>query len=152
MKLRFAVCAILATLAAGCGESSSPMPLTTPTPVTTPTPSSACSYGLSPSTQQVPMGGGTFATTMTTTPACSWTATADVSWIVINSGSSGMTTGPIAYSVPANSGAVRRGTITASVNGGAAVTLTVIQDGVARFALGGVVREAGPDGGPIAGA
>jgi hypothetical protein len=89
---------------------------------------------------------------MTPTSACSWTATADVSWIVITSGSSGMTTGPITYFVPVNSGDLRRGTIAARTNGGAAVTLTIIQDGVARFALAGVVREVGLNGRAIVGA
>jgi hypothetical protein len=76
------------------------------------------------------MRGGTFTATMTTTSACAWTATADVSWIVITSGSSNTTTGTITYSVPANFGVIRRGDIAARANGGASVTLTVIQEGV----------------------
>jgi len=67
---------------------------------------------------------------MTTTSACGWTAAADVPWIAITSGSSGMMTGTITYSVPANSGDIRRGAIAAQATGRGSVTATVIQDGV----------------------
>jgi hypothetical protein len=119
MKVRYGVGALLLVLTTGCGQSSSPT-----------TPSSSCSYVLSPTVQSVPSGGGTFTATMTTTSTCDWTATADVPWIAITSGSSGMMTGTIIYSVPANAGDIRRGTIAAQATGRGSVTATVIQDGV----------------------
>ena len=121
MKIRYTVSMLLLVFTIGCGQSSSPV-----------TPSSSCSYVLSPTVQPVPSGGGTFTATMTTTSACGWTADADVPWIAITSGSSGMTTGTITYSVPANAGDIRRGTIAAQATGRASVTATVIQDGVSH--------------------
>jgi len=67
---------------------------------------------------------------MTTTSACGWTAAADVPWIAITSGSSGTKTGTITYSVPANSGVIRRGTVAAQATGGMSATVTVIQEGM----------------------
>jgi hypothetical protein len=121
MKIRYGVGMLLLAFIMGCGQSSSPM-----------TPGSSCSYVLSPTMQSVPSGGGTFTAIMTTTSACGWTADADVPWIAIASGSSGMTTGTITYFVPANSGDMRRGTIAAQATGHASVTATVIQDGVSH--------------------
>lgn len=122
MKIRHTVGALLLGLTIGCGRSSSPT-----------TPTSACSYALSPTAQSVPMGGGTFTASMTTTAAgCDWTAATDMPWIAISSGSSGTTTGTIAYSVKPNAGVVRKATIAARANGGASVTVSVTQDGVAQ--------------------
>ena len=119
MKIRYGLGTLLLVLSTGCGQSSSPV-----------TPSSSCSYVLAPTVQPVPMSGGTFTAIMTTTSACDWTAAADVPWITITSGSSGMMTGTITYSVPANTGDIRRGTIAAQATVHAAVTATVIQEGV----------------------
>lgn len=122
MKIRHTVGALLLAATIGCGQSSSPT-----------RPTSSCSYALSPTAQSVPIDGGTFTATMTTTAAgCDWTAAADMPWIAISSGSSGTTTGTIVYSVQPNSDAVRKGTIAARANGGASVTVSVTQDGVAQ--------------------
>ena len=126
MKIRYGVGMLLLVFTTGCGQSSSPV-----TPSSSPVaPSPSCSYVLSPSVQSVPSGGGTFTADMTTTSPCDWTAAADVPWIVIASESSGTMLGTITYSVPANSGDIRRGTISAQAPGRAPVTATVIQEGV----------------------
>jgi len=73
---------------------------------------SSCTYTLS-------TGSDSFASTsaigtITVTPSsssCSWTATSNDSWITITSGNSGTGTGTVTYSVAANSGAARTGTI-----------------------------------------
>jgi hypothetical protein len=121
MKIRYIIGAVLLGVATGCGQSSS---------VTAPT--ASCSYLLSPTTQAVPARGGTYTTTITTTAACQWTAAADVPWIEITAGSSGMTTGTITYFVSGNADAIRRGAINAQVIGRPSVTLTIIQDGVTQ--------------------
>jgi hypothetical protein len=43
---------------------------------------------------------------------CGWTATSNVTWISITSGSSGVGDGTVNYSVAANGGVRRSGTIT----------------------------------------
>ena len=119
MKIQYGAGLLLLVLTTGCGQSSSPV-----------IPGPSCSYALSPTVQPVPMSGGTFTATVTTGAGCGWTATADVPWITITSGSSGTMTGPITYSVSANSGDLRRGAVGAQATGRPSATATVIQDGV----------------------
>jgi hypothetical protein len=119
MKIRYGAGVLLLVLIAGCGQSSSPV-----------MPGSSCSYTVSPNVEGVPSSGGTFTTTMTTTSTCDWTAGADVPWIAITSGSSGTMTGPITFSVPVNTGDIRRGTIAVQSTGRPSVTVTVIQEGI----------------------
>jgi hypothetical protein len=45
-------------------------------------------------------------------PACAWTASSNDSWITVTSGARGTGTGAVAYSVAANTGGARSGTIT----------------------------------------
>lgn len=125
MRLRYVVVMVLLVGTGACGQSSSP---TSPTGSTM----SSCSYAVSPQTQAAPADGGTFTATMVTTAACQWTAAADVPWIAVASGSSGMGTGTITYAVQPNPDVIREGTVTARPNGGASVTVTVIQAGVAE--------------------
>ena len=110
MTIRYAFGALLLVMASGCGQSSSPT-----------NPTASRSYAISPTAQSVPAGGGTFSATVNSTGACTWTAAADVSWITITSGSAGTKTGAITYSVPANAGVARTGTIAARVGATGAV-------------------------------
>jgi hypothetical protein len=72
-----------------------------------------CSYSISPTAQNVGASGGTGNTiTVTTQAGCAWTAASTVSWITINSGSSGSGNGSVGFSVTANTSAARTGTIT----------------------------------------
>jgi hypothetical protein len=119
MKIQYGAGLLLLVLTTGCGQSSSPV-----------MPGPSCSYALSPTVQPVPMSGGTFTATLTTSAGCAWTAAADASWITISSGSSGTMAGTLTYSVPANSGDIRRGTVAAQATGRTSATTTVIQDGV----------------------
>lgn len=81
----------------------------------------ACSYALSPGTQSFASGGGSGTVAMTAASGCSWSATSNASWITINSGASGSGNGTIGFSVAANGGASRSGTITAN---GQSATIT----------------------------
>ena len=74
----------------------------------------ACTYSISPTSQNFSSGGGTGSISVTTQSGCGWTANSNASWITINSGSSGTGTGTISFTVAANTGAARTGTITAA--------------------------------------
>ena len=73
--------------------------------VNTPT----CMPSISPTSQNVAAGGGTG--TVTVSATCQWTATSSASWITITSGASGTGNGTVAFSVAANTGAQRTGTL-----------------------------------------
>jgi hypothetical protein len=82
----------------------------------------SCTYALSPPTQIISTAGGAGTPVSMVAPAgCAWTASADVPWITIAAGGSGTGSGSIPFSVAANTGAARSGTITA---GGQEVTVT----------------------------
>ncbi len=74
----------------------------------------ACAFTLDSSSVSIAAGGGsgTFGVTASS-PNCGWTATSNDPWITITSGASGTGPGSVAYTVAANSGADRVGTITA---------------------------------------
>jgi hypothetical protein len=89
-------------------------------------PLSGCTYSMSPSSQSFDSSGGSGTVQIVSGSGCSWSASADASWISINSGGSGSASGAIRYSVASNPGSdSRSGTI--SVQGDA---FTVYQDGV----------------------
>ena len=71
-----------------------------------------CTYSLSPTSESFSASGGTGSVDVTTQSECDWTATSNASWITITSGSSGTGNGTVNYSVDANTGASRIGTIT----------------------------------------
>jgi RHS repeat-associated protein len=63
----------------------------------------------------LPQGGGTGSVNVSISSGCSWVAASNAGWITITNGSSGAGNGIVGYSVAANGGAQRVGTIT--VNG-----------------------------------
>jgi hypothetical protein len=69
----------------------------------------ACMPGISPISQNVAAGGGTG--TVTVSATCPWTAVSSASWVTITSGASGNGNGTVAFSVAANTGAARTGTL-----------------------------------------
>ncbi|HWW83416.1 MAG TPA: BACON domain-containing carbohydrate-binding protein [Vicinamibacterales bacterium] len=131
MKIRNTIAALLVATSAssvvaittgGCGQSSTPTTPTTPSPTPTPTPNPnpnpnptpnpTCTITLNPTAQSVPLAGGVFFSQVTTSTAdCPWTASADSSWIVIASGGSGNTSGPVTYTVAQNNDVTRTGTL-----------------------------------------
>ena len=85
---------------------------------------SSCTYLISPTTKSFTSSGGSGNVSVTTSSGCSWTATSNVSWITITSGSSGSGNGTVKYSVSANTDTSQRtGTITI-----AGQTFTITQD------------------------
>ena len=83
----------------------------------------ACSYTVSPTTQNIAAGGGASTGSVSTTSGCPWTATSSAAWLSITGGGSGSGNGTVNYSVGANTTtSSRTGTLTI-----AGRTLTVTQ-------------------------
>ncbi len=74
---------------------------------------SCCSYSLLKNSEYFTHSGGIGNVSITTVSRCSWTATSDVPWITITSGSSGNGNGTVDYSVSSSSSTSQRvGTMT----------------------------------------
>ena len=67
-----------------------------------------CAYSISPTSNTLGSPGGTGSVRVTASSGCNWTATSNLSWIAITSGSSGTGNGTVNYSVAANSGTDQR--------------------------------------------
>jgi hypothetical protein len=70
-----------------------------------------CTYAINPASANISLHGGSGSVDVTTDPGCSWTASSNVSWIRISSGSSGTGNGTVSYLVYRNRTA-RTGTMT----------------------------------------
>jgi hypothetical protein len=73
-----------------------------------------CAITLSPTTVSVGAGGGSSTIAITTSSVCSWGAISNDGFIVLTSPSSGSGSGSLTFSVIANTGAARTGTVTIS--------------------------------------
>ncbi len=73
-----------------------------------------CGYSLGSSSANIPAAGGNGSVSLTanTNPGCGWTAVSNENWVTVTGGASGSGNGTINYSVDANAGAARSGTIT----------------------------------------
>jgi uncharacterized protein (TIGR03437 family) len=83
-----------------------------------------CTYSINPTSQSFSSSGGSGSVAVNTQAGCAWTAVSNASFITITSGSSGNGSGTVNYSVAANTGATRTGTMTI-----AGQTFTVTQSG-----------------------
>ena len=73
---------------------------------------SGCTYGVAPAAIPVAAGGGPASFNVTTSgPGCTWTATTDATWITITGSATGTGAGAVGFTVQANPGAARTGTI-----------------------------------------
>jgi Glucose / Sorbosone dehydrogenase/Viral BACON domain/Putative binding domain, N-terminal len=84
----------------------------------------ACSFSIDPSSASYAAGGGTGSVSVTAGSGCGWTAVSNASWIHVTAGGNGNGSGPVSYSVDANAGSARNGTMTIAGN-----TFTVSQSG-----------------------
>jgi hypothetical protein len=75
-------------------------------------PAPACTYSIDPASAAAPAAGGTGSVAVTAGSTCPWTAMSNASWITVTSGASGSSNGTVAYSVAANTGGARSGTVT----------------------------------------
>ncbi len=71
-----------------------------------------CSYSLSPTAASPAAAGGTATVTVTAGTGCTWIANSNANWITIGAGASGTGNGAVTYTVAANTGAARTGTMT----------------------------------------
>jgi hypothetical protein len=101
--------------------------------------SPSCSYSIAPATASVPAAGGTGQVSVTAPAGCSWTANDNTGWINITSGGSGSGNGTVAYSVQANTGSSRTGTLTI-----AGQTFTVTQPAPAAAPLSATLSASTP--------
>jgi len=75
------------------------------------TPGTACAYSIAPMTQSFPASGGTGTVNVTAGAGCAWTAASNAPWIAIISGAAGTGNGAVSFSVTANTGTARNGTL-----------------------------------------
>ncbi|MBF0338966.1 MAG: SBBP repeat-containing protein, partial [Nitrospirae bacterium] len=83
-----------------------------------------CTYTLTPTSKQFLSPGGNGSVNITTTNDCKWAAASNATWITITSSGSGSGNATINYTVAANTGPTRNGTLTI-----AGQTFTVNQSG-----------------------
>jgi hypothetical protein len=75
-------------------------------------PGGSCSYALSSTSVAIPANGGSSTINISTSSVCSWFAVSNDGFIVLTSPSSGSGNGSVTFSVAANTGAARSGTLT----------------------------------------
>jgi hypothetical protein len=92
--------------------------------------SPGCSFAISPESQSFNPPGGNGEVTVTAAAGCAWSATSNVPWITITQGGSGTANGVVRFTVAANAGAPRSGTMTI-----AGRTFTVNQGQTCAFTL-----------------
>jgi hypothetical protein len=80
-----------------------------------------CSFAISPASQNIAATGGAGTVALSTQAGCRWTAVSNAAWITVTSGASGTGNGSVGFSVAANAGAARTGTLTI---GGRAFTVS----------------------------
>src|SRR5262249_6512567 len=83
----------------------------------------SCNYPINPTSQNFAATGGNGSVNVTAGAGCTWTAVRNDAWISITGGASGAGNGTVNYTVEANTGPQRMGTVTI-----AGQTFTVIQD------------------------
>jgi hypothetical protein len=106
--------------------------------------STACTYGIAPTGQTVAAGGGPGTDiSVTTGNSCAWVATSNAPWITLTSGASGSGNGTVKFSVAANSGSARSGTMTIAEQ-----TFTVSQAAPCSYQISPTTVTVGAGGGP----
>jgi Putative binding domain, N-terminal/Viral BACON domain len=103
--------------------------------------SGSCTFTLSPGSQTVGAAAAAGAFTLNTAAGCAWSAAATADWITVLPPTSGVGTASVQFTVAANTGAARSGTITA---GGQAFTIT--QASGCTFTISPLSQDI-PDGG-----
>jgi hypothetical protein len=104
-----------------------------------------CRYTIAPDAQSIAASGGAGGpVTVSTSVGCSWTAVSNASWITVTAGQAGSGTGAVSFTVAANAGAGRTGTLSI-----AGQTLTVTQAGAAgcSYSVTPTAQTIGPSGG-----
>ncbi len=84
--------------------------------------SQSCGATISPASVSVAATSATGTVSVTSAGTCAWTASSNATWLTITAGASGSGNGTVSYSVAANTGCARTGTLTVAGN-----TFTVTQ-------------------------
>jgi uncharacterized protein (TIGR03437 family) len=101
--------------------------------------STGCSYTLAPTSQSFAVSGGTGSINVTTQATCTRNATSNANWVTITAGGTGTGNGTVNYTVAANTGAARTGTI--SIGN---ATFTVTQAGTSALDISQHLTTPGP--------
>jgi len=105
--------------------------------------SANCSYSINPVTAAIGSGGGAGPPVAVTAAAgCAWTSTSNAAWISVTSGAAGAGNGSVTFTVAANAGASRAGTVTI-----AGQTLTVNQAASCSYSINPSSASIKADGG-----
>lgn len=129
------------TVTQSAAVAAPPSPAPTPTP---PAPAS-CVYSLTPTEQSATAQGGSLTVGVVTTAGCSWTAATNVAWITVTGGATGNGNGQVTYTVLANAGGARSGTLTV-----AGASFTVNQSAAScSFALAPTSSSVGTESGSV---
>lgn len=94
------------------------------------TQTAGCSFSISPRDQSVPASVAHGTVSVTTAAGCAWNASSQAPWISIDSGANGSGAGQVAYTVLANSGPERIGTLTI-----AGIAHTVTQSAACSYSI-----------------
>jgi hypothetical protein len=94
------------------------------------TQNSGCTFMLTPTSQNFVAAGGMNSVSVTSGTGCAWTAVSNNGFITVNSGTPGSGNGTVNYTVAANTGPARMGTMTI-----AGITFNVTQDSGCTFML-----------------
>ena len=101
-----------------------------------------CNFAVAWTTVNMTAAGGPQTATVSTTSGCGWTgASNNMSWISITSSASGTGTGSVTYTVAANTGPARTGTLTI-----AGQTVTVTQAGACSYTVAPTTQSAATAG------
>jgi Putative binding domain, N-terminal len=93
--------------------------------------SANCSYSINPANAAIGSGGGAGpGIAVTATAGCAWTSSSNAAWVSVTSGSAGTGNGSVTFTVAANTGASRSGTVTI-----AGQTLTVNQAASCSYSI-----------------
>jgi hypothetical protein len=93
----------------------------------------SCTYSISPTTAQFVQQGGTGTVQVSTQASCRWTASSGASWLTITSGSQGIGSGTVAYSITSNSSTSSR--TVASTIAGRVFTVTQAGSGSTSYTI-----------------
>jgi len=101
------------TVAANTGSSSRTGTMTVAGQTVTVTQTATCTFSVSPTDSNMTSAGGAASVSVTAGTACGWTATSNVTWMTVTSGTSGTGNGTVSYAVDPNpSPPARTGTLT----------------------------------------
>jgi Dockerin type I domain/Putative binding domain, N-terminal len=106
---------------------------------------SACSYTVSPTSLNASPNGGSLSATVAADGGCAWTAASNAPFIHVTAGAAGTGNGTVTFTVDANNGPLRTGTLTIANQ-----TVTVTQGPPCTYAVSTSVIGAGRDGGSFA--